>query len=292
MRTALVTGSAGFVGRHLVPKLEAVGYAVVGVDPVYPNTYLYWPGKGKSYDPGLYGRTIEDWLGAGGNQGVYDLVVHLAAHIPDISERMKGGLEQYQDIALDWAVANYVKEHPPREAFIAMTSCATDAAQFDPYAFSKTVLERFCAELHRSGVPVVLLKPYSGYGPGQALSYPMPALISRALAKQDPLIVWGSTETARDWIYIEDLCDAIIWSIKGAPHGVAVPIGTGRATTFGELASIVAHAVGYDPKIVADKEKPTSSLWRVADPSTASLHGFVTKTTLENGVLKVLEHAK
>lgn len=300
MKTALLTGSAGFLGRHLLPKLEAAGYDVCEVDPALSGSLHNF-----SMHPGVcpvdrYRARIENLvakeanpIGGYGADYRYDVVVHLAANIPDISERMKGGLSQYQDIKLDYAMAEYLLAHPPREAFVALSSCVAGyPTPGDPYCLNKLVLEAFAASLHRSGVSVALLRPFAGFGPGQSLSYPMSALINRALRRENPLTVWGSLDTERDWTFIDDLCDGIIWAIDRAPRGVPIDLGTGRATKFVDLARMIARIVGYDPTIVADTTKPTSHPRRVADVSLAKAHGFVSRVTLEDGIAATVEYER
>lgn len=279
MRTALVTGSAGFIGRHLVPKLRDTGYECTAIDyRPYGETNVH-----ASFEAWIETRTTFH------GTPTFDVVVHLAAHIPDISERMRGGLHQYQDIALDWAMANYIKEHPPRECFIVPSSCAVDAWETDPYAFCKMTAERFWMQLHYAGIPVVILKPYSGYGHDQALTYPFPAILDRALKHEDPLTVWGSLGTVRDFVHIDDLTDAFVHAIDKFPRGVPVPIGTGIGTNFGHLARRVADAVGYKPEISANTAMPTSSAKRIANTQLAESFGFKAKISLEEGIRKAVE---
>jgi len=287
MKTALVVGAAGFIGRHLVPKLEAVGYAVSGIDPwlftcAVTATFEEWLDSRRAFER-LHGIEVP----------TFDLVVHLGANILDISQRMAGGLDKYADIRLDYAVCQYVADHPPREAFIYPSSCATDNPE-DPYAWVKLTGERFCQELHKAGVPTVILRPFSGYASDQADSYPFPALLGRAIRHEHPLTVWGSLETVRDWIHIDDLSDAFVWVIENAPRGIPIDIGTGIGTNFLELALMMAAATGYRPAVVADRTKPTSSPRRVADTTLARAHGFEAKITLAEGIRRAVEvaHAK
>lgn len=277
MKTALVTGSAGFVGSHLVPRLQAEGYDTWCVDPREKVSERSAPCRFEDF-----GSRV---------QSPFDLVVHLAAHIPDVSERMMGDLAQYQDIALDWAMAKYLEAHPPRECAVWPSSCAVDNPR-DPYAFCKMAAERFAAALHyTSKADIVILRPFSGYGWGQSLAYPFPSIFQRALEHQDPLQVWGSGEQVRDFIHVSDLVEAFIWAIKKAPRGTPIEIGTGVPTKIWELAYEIAKEVGYFPEIKSDPSKPESSVRRVANTAFASKHGFEAKMSLKMGIADYRNHA-
>lgn len=265
---ALVTGADGFVGRHLVPKLQDK-YQMVCLDT-------------------NYGVDIAKFLERWPREIRFDVIVHLAANIVDVDARAKAGVSIYNDIALDLAFLNYVQQNPPRECLIAMSSCATDYPE-DPYAWVKLSLEKFAGNLHRQGIPVAILRPFSGYGQDQKLSYPFPAILRRAANKENPLTVWGSGTQVRDWIHIEDLTDAIVWAIKSAPRGVPIDIGTGIGTDFASLARMMADAVGYSPEVKALTEKAEASRRRVADPALAAQHGWTAKITLEEGIRSALK---
>jgi nucleoside-diphosphate-sugar epimerase len=271
MPEALVTGAAGFVGRHLVPKLQKAGYFVCTIDPASNQ------------------GSVEQIVHAATHfQISYDVVVHLAANILDVDARTKAGLAMYDDILLDMKMCRYLEEFPPRQCFVAMSSCATDFPD-DPYAWVKLTLEKFAGALHRQKVPVAILRPFSGYGPDQALSYPFPAILNRAIKKEDPLTVWGSGTQVRDWIHIEDLTDAILWAIHSAPRGIPIDIGTGIGTDFASLATMMASALGYSPEVKALADKAEASKRRVADTALASQHGFTAKISLEEGIRRALE---
>lgn len=246
---ALVTGSSGFVGRHLTAKLKAAGYEVIEIDTRHER----FP-------------TDMRWYLRVGVKEEFDVIVHCAANILDIDQRVKGKLDCYQDLELDYLMCKYVEANPPKKCFVAMSSCA---AQFpveeDPYSFVKQALEKFCERLHKQGISLVIMRPFSGFGADQAESYPFPALLGRALRKEDPLTVWGSTETVRDWIHIDDLTDAILWAIEEGPRGVPLQIGSGIGTRFGDLARMMAEEVGYEPRIEALGGKAAGHPWRVAE---------------------------
>jgi GDP-L-fucose synthase len=259
---ALVTGHEGFVGRHLVPKLVHGGYEVYGTEDL---------------EGFLRSRTAsERW----------DVVVHLAANIVNVHDRGKIGMRAFDDLELDAKMFRWLESNPPAKTMVAMSSCALDFPG-DPYCMVKITLESFAQCLHRQGIPVVILRPFSGYGADQSLEYPFRAILSRARQRQDPLVVWGGSQV-RDWVHIDDLTDAIIYGIEHFPRGLPLQIGTGIGTGFFTLAKMMAQAVGYDPSITGDATKETSSPRRVADPSAAMEFGWRATISLERGIRHAL----
>jgi len=183
MKTVLVLGGAGFLGRHLVPKLVDRGYDVTSVDPAHGGfSPIPKPTPNSSW------MTAEDFLWDG-HDTHYDYVFHLAANILDIEKRNKIGIAAFADTQLDYSVASWLEAYQPKERVIWMSSSATDAKDTENYAFVKYVSERYARWLGRNNFPISILRPYSGYGPGQDLSYPMPAIIDRALRHENPLVV-------------------------------------------------------------------------------------------------------
>jgi nucleoside-diphosphate-sugar epimerase len=266
-KTVLVTGSHGFVGSHLVPELEAAGYAVTTVDKRFVMSF-------------------EEFVIHYGDYR-FDTVIHLAANIEDIDARMQGKLAAYEDIKLDMLMAEYVMRTKPNQ-LVWPTSCATDWAA-DPYAWVKLTGEKIFSAVNKE-VPVVMLRPYSGYGGDQALSYPFPAILNRAMTKQDPLMVWGSGKQVRDFLHIDDLVDAFMFGVQGKfPAGLPIDIGTGKGTDFLTLAAMMADAIGYNTSVKPLISKAESSGHRVANTSMAKRYGYEAKISLGVGIRMELE---
>jgi nucleoside-diphosphate-sugar epimerase len=278
MKTALVTGSAGFIGSALVPKLKAAGYEVWRVDPV-----------GLPTSDTDFACSFEQLMAQGWVLPNWDVIVHLGSKRFNIAERAKGGIRHYHDMALDFQVMQYVSQHPPREAFIYPSSCAQDAADTDSYGFVKRTGERMCKELAREGVPVKILRLFGGYSENSPECEPFGGVLHRALRREDPLVVWGNLGTTRDWVALPDVVEAFLWAINGAPVGVPIEIGTGVPTSFYQLACLLTAQVGYAPAIEHDERKPTSAPYRVANTKLARDYGWEAKIPLQEGVRQVVE---
>jgi nucleoside-diphosphate-sugar epimerase len=265
---ALVTGSAGFVGRHLVPKLEAAGYVCDCFDREIGLPECLYAEVGPPYE----------------------LVVHLAANIQNVDARMHGGMDTYSDIELDLAMCRWLEKNPPKQCAVLMSSCAVDYP-LDPYCIVKRNLESFARTLHEKGVPVTVLRPFSGYGEDQSKEYPFRAILERALAKENPLTVWGGHQT-RDFIHVDDLTDAMLFAIKNCPRRPdPIEVGTRKGTSFIELANMMAEVCNYAPVIFCDDKKAASSLHRVAgEKGNAILQawGWAPKIELKDAICRAV----
>lgn len=273
---ALVTGSLGFVASHLIPKLEAAGYRVFGTEDF--EAFL-----GKRY-------LGEDDSESNATRH-FDVVIHLAANIVNVDQRARMGIAAYDDIALDMKMCQYIERTKPR-MFIAMSSCAVDYPS-DPYCIVKRTFEAMVETLRKGGQQVTVFRPFSGYGPTQSLEYPFPAIFARALAKEDPLTVWSSLSTVRDWIHIDDLTDAIMMGVRetfAQAQGQPIEIGTGIGTTFSTLTEKIAAAVGYVPVVRALTDKIGSSGSRIAKTRRAAHFGFEAQVSLDEGIRRAVQY--
>ena len=142
------------------------------------------------------------------------------------------------------------------------------------------------------GMSVVCVRPFSGYGEDQDLNYPIPSIAARAVKRENPLVVWGSGNQGRDFIYIDDFVSALRVAIQKITDGGAVNIGIGQLTTFKEVAAIMAELEGYSPEIKGLVEKIEGSFAVYSDPTLLFSLGWKPKFTVKEGFAKVLERVK
>lgn len=287
---ALVTGSSGFLGRHFTTALEEHGYEVLPLDT---------QGAGIRYD-------IRDFFR--GHLTHFDLVVHCAALV-DGRETIehKAALIGAYNLQLDAALWEWALRAKPGRILYISSSAAyptwlqhgthrlveTDAgvmgAPDATYGYVKRVGERLAEEVRAAGVPVTVIRPFSGYGEDQDDCYPFPAIIRRARNLDSPFTVWGDGKQVRDFIHVDDIVSATLALIDAHVDG-PVNIGTGVATSMDDLAWLAMTAAGYHAPIRHLTDKPQGVRYRVAD-TTLMRRYYTPQVTLEEGIKRAL-HAR
>lgn len=291
---ALVTGDLGFLGRHFIAELVRRGYSVTGLDTKRSSSqdcvhYFRDAQRG--------GRDVRRW----------DLVVHAAAVVGGREVIDGSPLETAVNLAIDAEMFRWAaKAKPGRVVYFSSSAMYPAAYQSataptwlsehdgdDPcpavppdqvYGWSKVVGEALSGSLRASGVPVTVVRPFSGYGEDQDDTYPFRAFVERARRREDPFPTWCG-DCVRDFIHVDDIVKGVM-ALADADVTDPVNLCTGRATSFRELAELVTAAAGYIPaSITADPGKPTGVAYRVGDPSKM-LRYYTPEVTLEQGVAR------
>ncbi len=157
------------------------------------------------------------------------------------------------------------------------------------YGWSKLTGE-FLAQIAAKhyGVPVVCIRPFSGYGEDQEQTYPVPAIALRAAKKEDPFEVWGSGKQGRDFVHIDDVLDFIFVLLDNVKDGSAYNIGSGRLTSFLELIDVFSDIAGYKPKVKPLLDKPVGVHSRYANMDLVDkTFGWKPKISLREGMTRV-----
>jgi UDP-glucose 4-epimerase len=161
------------------------------------------------------------------------------------------------------------------------------------YGWSKLTGE-FLAKIaaQHYGVRVVCIRPFSGYGEDQDLSYPVPAIAARAARREDPFEVWGTGKQGRDFVHIDDILDFIQILMDKVSDGSAWNIGSGKLTSFLDLIRLFSSFADYSPSIKALTDKPVGVHSRYAnmDLVTATF-GWKPRISLEEGMRRVYQAA-
>jgi nucleoside-diphosphate-sugar epimerase len=319
--TALVTGGCGFVGRHFVKRLLESDFQVTVVDDL--STGLppeRWPSHLRITDGNqnrvtFYITDFRDY--AKQTSADFDLIVHLAAVVGGRMTIEGDPLQVATDLAIDATLFNWaVKSRPmPRKVLFFSSSAAypineqkpthnrplsEDMIDFDnrlempdmTYGWSKLTgefLARFAARQY--GLDVVIYRPFSGYGEDQDFTYPFPSVIRRVARGESPIVVWGSGNQLRDFIYIDDVVDAVFASQRWLNPGEALNLCSGVGTSFRQLAEVACQVIGHRADVVNDSSKPEGVFARVANPYRMFQY-YRPKITLERGIQIVYQYQR
>ncbi len=162
------------------------------------------------------------------------------------------------------------------------------------YGWSKLTgeyLARLAAE--RYGLHTSCVRPFSGYGEDQDLTYPVPAIANRVARHDDPVIVWGTGKQSRDFVHIDDVVEAMQVIARKISDGSGINIGSGKPTTFLEIIELLCDLEGYTPRIQPLVDKPIGVQARYADVSRMlSILGWKPKISLREGLGRVLDYRK
>jgi nucleoside-diphosphate-sugar epimerase len=115
------------------------------------------------------------------------------------------------------------------------------------------------------GLHVACVRPFSGYGEDQEPVYPVPAIAQRVARKEDPLVVWGTGQQARDFVHIDDCVEFMFLVLDRIADGSGVNIGSGVLTTLLEMARLLSEIAGYSPMVKPLLDKPVGVQNRYAD---------------------------
>jgi len=315
--TVLVTGAGGFVGNWLVKRLLADGHAVVGATDTGGA-----PAAGLLTDRELHAvewRPLELLDPASVAHLVhrsFDGVVHLAA--------VSSGADARRDPGAAWAVnaggtARLLDELGKRRlageadplVVIASTGEVYGAkaraplredapvAPVSPYAASKAGAELAARETsERTGLRVVIARPFQQTGPGQDERFVVPALVRRLIAARSigaHAVKVGNLDPVRDFLDVRDVAAAIVGLLEKGEAGETYNIATGKGIALDDLFALVAAAVGVravaeaDPKLMRPSDIPylvgnpskltASTGWRAAIPFEQTLADLIASQT-------------
>jgi len=161
------------------------------------------------------------------------------------------------------------------------------------YAVAKIAGIIMCQSFNKQyGTNFISVMPTNLYGPGDNYdlqnSHVLPALIRKfheaKINKAKEVVVWGSGQPKREFLYVDDLADACVFLMDNYDSGELINIGTGQDIAISELAETIKEAVGYEGEITYDTSKPDGTPRKLTDPSKLFGLGWQPKTKLVDGI--------
>ena len=163
----------------------------------------------------------------------------------------------------------------------------------EPYAIAKITGIKMC-ESYRDqyGCNFISAMPTNMYGPNDNYhpenSHVLPALIRKfheAKINQDSqVVVWGDGSPLREFLYADDLANALVYLMLHYNEKQFVNVGYGTDITIGDLAKLIGRIVGFEGEIVFDTTKPNGTPRKLMDSTRLFSTGWTPKTTLEVGI--------
>jgi GDP-L-fucose synthase len=290
----LVTGGGGFLGSHVVTRLEAQGHEVAVA-------------RRRDYD--LTHRQDTQRLF---EETKPEVVFHLAAEVGGIgANRENPGRYWYANLMMGAHVLEVSRLTGVRKVVITGTVCAYP--KFAPVPFreddlwngypeetnapygvaKKAVLVGAQAYRDQYALDAVFLLPANLYGPRDNFdlhtSHVIPALIRKMLEAENEVVLWGDGSPTREFLYVDDCAEGLMLAADRYDGAEPVNLGTGVETSIRELAETIADLTGYDGEIVWDTSMPNGQPRRQLDASRAeALFGFRAGTALRDGLARTV----
>jgi len=292
----LVTGSDGFVGRHLVAALRARGDAVeacgspgaIGgleitddeavssrIDRTRPEAVVHLAGISSVAESHKHPTTAV----AVNVLGAMNLLKGLREHARGARVLLVGAGEEYGRLAEGERAA---EDHP--------------LAPLSPYAASKVAVEVLARQaLAAYGMAVVFARPFNHLGAGQASNFFLPSFAAQVIrikrGEVAPLISVGDLTPVRDFTHVLDVVDAYLLLLKRGVTGETYNIcsGQGRsiASLLEELQQIAKTSAAI--RVEADRLRPTEIPWLIGDPGRIEALGWTRRRTVRRALEEVLE---
>lgn len=300
-KNVLVTGGTGFVGIHIVQELIKQN-ANVRIT-IHKRPCVIKDGRIKTVYADLTNQ--EDCLQA--VKGV-DYVFHAAGAVgaagltacsmmSNITQNLilivrmleaawQANVERF--LLFSSSTAYPVTDYPVKEE--EMWNGPIYPAYFG-YGWMRRYLERlgeFVAS--KSKVKISLVRPTAIYGRWDnfepVTSHVIPALIRRAVEKENPFVVWGSGDEVRDFLHISDLARACLLMLEKYPTCDPVNIGYGKGITIKETVKLILKVANHEnADVIFDTSKPTTIPLRLVDTTKAKMiFGFEPRVSLEEGL--------
>lgn len=299
----LVTGGAGFLGSFAVERLMENGARSENIRIPRSNNL-----------------DLREWKNCVEVVKNIDIVIHLAANVGGIGYNQMNPGSLFFDNAIMGIQLMEAARRERVEKFVAIgTVCAypkhtpipfreeflwngypeeTNA----PYGIAKKILlVQAQAFRQQYGFDAIYLLPVNLYGPrdnfDSGKSHAIPALIKKMidanLEGKNEVVVWGTGEASREFLYVKDAAEAIVLATERYDGPEPVNIGAGFEIKIKDLVGLIADLTEFNGRVVWDKTKPDGQPRRMLDTTRAlEKFGFKARTPFEVGLKKTIDWYK
>lgn len=294
MKKILVLGSEGFIGSHVVELGLQKGFDLYGVDVVdrSPTKYVYEKISllSPDFDSMVAAKQFDVIFNCAGSGNVSFSVQH-----------------PLNDFELNSRAVVYVldaiRKHQPTCKYVHLSSAAvygnpsalpvTENAAIQPvspYGYHKWMAEISCNEYALLyGLSVAVVRPFSVYGPG--LQKQLLWDVFQRAKDATELTLWGTGEETRDFVYVDDLANALFTIAASKTETVAVyNIASGESTTVRSVVEQLFQQLGWERRLLFNDivRQGDPRFWQ-ADISTLTATGYYAEVALEEGLRRTAQ---
>jgi nucleoside-diphosphate-sugar epimerase len=273
----LVTGATGFLGRHLVAALESGGHGVrphSSADGDISRCPL--PMKGIRHVFHLAAKTFvpDSWQDP---RPFYEVNVLGTLNVLEHCRRHGARLTLVSSYVYGVPQRLPIREDHPLSAF-------------NPYSQTKILAEtvaRFYEQHH--GLPLVIVRPFNLYGPGQTASFLIPTIVRQVLDPSVAAVRVQDLHPKRDYVFVEDAIGLLLATARPEVRGT-YNVGSGTSASVEEVARLIIRTAGVDKPLMSDEtSRPQEVMDVVADISLAEAKlGWRPRTKLADGIAAVV----
>ena len=309
-KSFLITGGAGLLGLSLTKKLVSLNYNVTSTyyNRLPPKKFneFFIKYDFNNYDDCLKATKNVDYviISAVQSSGVLGVLQNPTSTILPNLKIHAGLLEACAENKVSkvvWISSSIVYQecgkpikekdldlnYPPYELYMGIGWVYRYLEKLAKYYFLKRNLK------------IGIIRTANIYGPYDRFdnikSHVIPALIKRALRSENPFLVWGDKNTIRDFVYVDDLSNAVLNILNKSCNGDPINFSSGKGVSIENLVKIILFKANHKVNPIFDKNKPSSVPYRVLDNSLFdSYFGNQFRTSLEEGISKTIKwcHSK
>lgn len=299
-QTVIVTGGAGFLGKHLVAHLQHLQTREIIVP------------RSKAYDL----REKTDVVRLFEDHPDTTMLIHLAATVGGIgANRKHPGLFFYDNIMMGTLLLEYARQYGVAKFVGIGTVC--EYPKFTPVPFKeedlwngypeetnapygiakKAILVQGQAYRQEFGYNAIHILPTNLYGPGDNFdlesSHVIPALIRKMIVAQEAhhthVTLYGDGSPSREFLYVTDAARGIALAAAHYNKPEPINLGSGLEIQIKDLAELIAELTGFDGEIIWDTSKPNGQPRRNVDISRAKAQlGFEAQVHFREGLSQLI----
>jgi len=284
MRKILITGSRGFIGSHLKTELIRRNYSPIEINTpegniLDKNTLYKYSGDDICYVFHLAGKTFvpESWSEP---LEFYETNTMGTANVLEFCRT--------RNVPITY-VSAYLYGQPSKLPITESDSLVPN----NPYAHSKYLAEQLCAFYAKEfNVAIKILRPFNIYGIGQNEKFLVPYLIKQAL--YEDVIRVKDLLPKRDYVYIDDVIEALVLTISHQPPFAIFNIGSGISFSAQEVIDTIQGILGTEKRVVSENAARRNELNNVvADISRARKElQWIPKHSLREGLARIIRYEK